>query len=71
VQKQVRWCFIAHNGAAVPFGDLLTWAYYGNRRPWPWQVYRALARYGTPIRRGWWRPNDALMARIKGKSVCP
>ena len=27
----------------------------------------ALARYGMPVRRGWWRPNDALTARIKGE----
>jgi hypothetical protein len=69
VQTQVRRCFAAHNGAAVPFSELLVWSYAGNRRPWRWQVYKALARYGEPVRHGWWRPNEQLRLRILGRSV--
>ena len=64
VQRQVRRCLIAHNGP-VPFSELLDWAYL-NRRPWRWQVHRAVKRYGTSPKRGWWQANPELMRKIRG-----
>jgi hypothetical protein len=67
VQKRVRWTFIASNGAAVPFRTLAERCYPRLDRlelKQRWSIYRALARYGTPVRRGWWAPHEELRRRI-------
>jgi hypothetical protein len=71
VQRQVRRAFIASGGKYVWFGDLMRRAYPDRRREgWRWSVYRALKCYGEPSgQRGWWLPNDELMARIKGEDM--
>jgi len=65
VQRQVLRCLVAHVDP-VPFSELLAWAYL-NRRPHRRRVYFALKRYGSSPKRGWWAPNAALMARIRGE----
>jgi hypothetical protein len=66
VQKRTRWCFIEHNAEPVPFTALAMRCYGTPKLPLPkrWSIYRALARYGTPVRRGWWAPNEELRRRI-------
>jgi hypothetical protein len=66
IGRQVQRCFVNSGGAAVPFDELTAWAYC-NRRSWRWPIYRALKRYGEPTgKRGWFRPNAELLAKIRG-----
>jgi hypothetical protein len=54
----------------VPFSALARRCYphvTGKLKLWQrWVIYKALARYGTPVRHGWWQPNDELLKRIRG-----
>jgi hypothetical protein len=66
VGRRVRYVLIAADGEPVPFREFVDWTYDG-RRPWRWPIYRALHRYGTNVRRGWWAPNPELLRQIKGE----
>jgi hypothetical protein len=37
----------------VPFAELMATVYAG-RRPWRVPIYRALKRFGQPVRKGYW-----------------
>ena len=69
-QRQIRRAFVDADGAAVPTSVLMTWCYPhgGKLERWRWNhVARAAHRFGVNIKRGWWRPNAALMKQIKGE----
>jgi hypothetical protein len=51
----------------VQFHDFMDRAYARSSRRWRWPIYRALKKYGVNVGRGWWLPNDELLARIRGE----